>query len=117
MLVAIGYIVCKSSRLLINSCKHFKIVAWCVLDNGGGDSESLISWIEKWLFSFHLCFIIHCLVDYCYDSDISTNINVNNKNNNNNNNTNDNRIRNNSLKRKVTDLIQEKESSHTFDWE
>ena len=59
--------------------------------------------------------MMHCLVDYCYDSDISTNINVNNKNNNNNNNTNDNRIRNNSLKRMLTDLIQEKESSHTFD--
>ena len=53
------------------------------------------------MFSFHLCFIIHCLVDYCYDTGISTNnnnnnnINDNDDDNNNNNNNNNNNSNNN----------------------
>ena len=76
----IGYVVCKFSRLLINSGKQFKIIVWCVLDNGGSDLRKLVKIdMLNWnmiIFIFYLCFMIHCLDDYCYDTGISTNINL-----------------------------------------
>ena len=80
LFVAIGYVVCKFSRLLINSGKQFKITVWCVLDNGGSDLRKLVKIdMLNWnmiVFIFYLCFMIYCLDDYCYDTGISTNINL-----------------------------------------
>ena len=65
LFVAIGYAVCKLSRLLINSCNQFKtcIDVYLIMEVVTSESsQRLIFWIETWLFLFHPCFMIHYLV-------------------------------------------------------